>query len=464
MNSIRQQLTQKLLFVTILMISIGGVAVYFLARTALEAEFDAVLHAKAQTLINLTEQKGRRVEIEFSREHLQNFEKGGNDFFELRRADGTSVERSRSLLNDHLPKDESKDEVRFWNFSLSGSLPARAIRWQFQPQQGDEDNEKHLPENAVIVVASNRRDLDRTLTTLALILTGSSLLLIGATWFVVPRVLRQGLLPLQQLADQTSKIDVTSLSSRFPINDLPAELTPIATRLNELLKHLEESFERERRFSSDVAHEFRTPIAELRSLAELAIKMPETRTPKTMEEILTVTLNLESVLRCLLHLARGESGNLPVNLQQVKVSPLIHELCKKSQAAVAASALKLNVRVPDNIQAHADEVLLRSILNNLLENAVNYTPARGSVDIEASIQNENLTIRVINSVDNLTEEDLQRLFERFWRKDAARSGDGHSGLGLALAQTFARAMNCELTASLLDSKRLAMTLRWNSRS
>ena len=128
-------------------------------------------------------------------------------------------------------------------------------------------------------MASVRRELDRTLATLQLVLAGSGLLLLAATALVVPRVLRRELKPLQSLAAEAARIDAASLSARFATEGLPGELAPIAARLNELLARLEDSFERERRFSSDVAHEFRTPVAELRSLAELAIKLPDTRAP-----------------------------------------------------------------------------------------------------------------------------------------------------------------------------------------
>ena len=97
------------------------------------------------------------------------------------------------------------------------------------------------------------------------------------SYLVVPRVLRRELKPLQALAAEAAGIDAARLSARFATEGLPGELAPIAARLNELLARLEDSFERERRFSSDVAHEFRTPVAELRSLAELAIKLPDTR-------------------------------------------------------------------------------------------------------------------------------------------------------------------------------------------
>jgi two-component system sensor histidine kinase QseC len=105
-----------------------------------------------------------------------------------------------------------------------------------------------------------------------------------------------------------------------------------------------------------------------------------------------------------------------------------------------------------------DLELLRSILTNLVDNAVEYAPRGGAIEIEAGAPNGRFTLRVVNAVEHLEERDLPRLFERFWRKDAARTADGHTGLGLALARTYARALGCELTATFAGPSQLALTL------
>jgi signal transduction histidine kinase len=114
--------------------------------------------------------------------------------------------------------------------------------------------------------------------------------------------------------------------------------------------------------------------------------------------------------------------------------------------------------VPVNAQAETDPVLLSSIVRNLVDNAVAYTPRGGAVEVEAGANDGRLTLRVVNSTEGLEERDLPHLFERFWRKDAARTGDGHTGLGLSLARTFAGAIDCELSATLVGPGRLAVAL------
>jgi signal transduction histidine kinase len=459
MKTIRRQLTRKLLLTVGVLLGAGGFTVYFCARAALQVEFDAALRAKAQALATLTGQKGSGPEMDFSDEHMRGFEERGAEFFELWDTESRTVERSRSLRDGHLPRRHGTlEKPVFWNLTLPEGQRCRAVGFEFRPQDSDDEAAKGSFPDAVLVVASVRRELDRTLATLQLVLAGSGLLLLAATALVVPRVLRRELKPLQTLAAEAAGIDAATLSARFATEGLPGELAPIAARLNELLARLEDSFERERRFSSDVAHEFRTPVAELRSLAELAIKLPDTRAADADHETLAIALHLESILTRLLALARGERGGLAVQRERVELAALVRGVCDPFREKAAARGLDFKVNAPASAQVETDPVLLRSILTNLVDNALAYTPRGGAVEVEAGADNGRLTLHVVNTADDLEEGDLPRLFERFWRKDAARTGDGHTGLGLSLARTFAGAIGCELSATLVGPGLLEVTL------
>ncbi len=459
MKTIGQQLTRKLLLTVGLILGAGGATVYLCARATLQGQFDAALRAKAQAIATLTEEKSGRVEIEFSDEHMRGFEARGNDFFELWDGEGGSLERSRSLRDAHLPpRHGSLEEPVFWNLTLPEGRAGRAVGIRFRPQESEDAPAKVSSTEATLVVATVRRELDRTLTAIQLVLLGTGLLLAAVTAFVVPRVLRRELRPLRALAGDAARIDAGSLSARFGTEGLPGELAPITARLNELLARLEDSFERERRFSSDVAHEFRTPVAELRGMAELAIKLPDARAATADHETLEIALHLESILTRLLAMARAEQGGWAAHQARVALAPMLQDLHDRFRARAADRDLEFRVSAPEGAQAETDPMLLRSILINLLDNAIYYTPRGGTVDVEAEVNHGRLTLRVVNTVDNLDHQDLPRLFERFWRKDPARSADGHAGLGLSLARAFASALGCELTATLVGPARLALTL------
>jgi len=241
------------------------------------------------------------------------------------------------------------------------------------------------------------------------------------------------------------------------VHDLPEELQPIAVRLNELLARLQESFARERRFSADLAHELRTPIAELRSLAECALKWPESRDSATDQDMLAIARHMESLTTSMLALTRGETGQLAGQIGPVNFSTLIEETWSPFAARAAARGLKVNKVLPPTVVS-ADPALLRSILSNLFDNAADYATEGGQLDLVVQVREPGVVFQIANPTVNLAAEDMAKLFDPFWRKEAARSGGRHFGLGLALARTFATAMGWTLTAELDREKRVVLRL------
>jgi two-component system sensor histidine kinase QseC len=238
---------------------------------------------------------------------------------------------------------------------------------------------------------------------------------------------------------------------------MPSELAPISSRLNDLLARLQQAFEHEREFSADLAHELRTPIAELRSLAEFGLQWPESRGDQANVDAIAVADQMENIVTQLLALRRSETGQLFVEREQILIAPLIEDIWQSLERSAQKKNLLVPRNIPENLELQSDPVLLRSILTNLIENAVEYTPTDGAVRIEAAEGGGWFTVRVANTVEHLQSADLPKLFERLWRKDSSRSNQKHSGLGLSLSRAFARVLGCELNANLEDNKTLIMT-------
>jgi two-component system sensor histidine kinase QseC len=342
---------------------------------------------------------------------------------------------------------------------LPSGFAGRAVGFIFAADK-DEDEKGGPAVSGVVhlVVASDRRALDETLVTLALVLAASGLLLLVVTALVVPRVLSRELFPLNQLADQAARISADSLASRFPTEALPGELTPISSRLNDLLGRLQQSFERERSFSADLAHELRTPIAELRSMAELALKWPEAREAQTDREVLAIALQMQRIVNLLLALLRSEQGQLAVVRENVALGPLVESVWQPLAKKAASKQLDVARNIRDSDRIETDPVLLRSILSNIMDNAVEYSPPGGIVRIAAGVGSGRFTLQLTNTVEHLLPDDVPKIFDRFWRKDAARSNNEHSGLGLSLSRAFAQVLGYELTAAMNDESLLALSL------
>lgn len=459
MNSIRRQLTRQLLGAVLLILGGGLAALYFGARHAATGQFDRTLQAKALAITTLTSQTVGGIRVEFNDRFMRGFEDyEARDFFQLREAGGRELARSESLpAGTDLPDRVTRmDRPRAWDVMLPNHRSGRAIGFAFIPSAPDArvregGTELHL------VVASDRHELDETLWQLLALSAGWGALLVGATLWVIPRVLRRGLEPLDALGEQAAGIDAGSLGTRFSLEGLPAELRPIAGRLNELFGRLEQSFERERRFSADLAHELRTPLAELRSMAECALKWPESRDPATDQETLAIAQQMERIVTHILALVRGEQGQLAVKSEPFAAASLVRDTWQRFASRAAERGLNVTIRL-EQADGSGDPALLRSILVNLCDNAVEYTPPGGDIVLAVRLDAERVLITMANTANELDAADLPKLFDRFWRKEAARSGGVHVGLGLALSQTFAKAMGWELAASFDEQRRLVFTL------
>lgn len=463
MSSIRRRLTGQLLLTFAILLGAGGLGVYLSTRTALLRQFDTTLRAKAMAIMVGTEQEHGRIRVEVPGRLMTEFaERSTTDYFQMWWSGGTTIKRSASLHDLDLPfQPGAVGAPVMWNVSLASGLPGRAVVFRFLPRGAREDGAERPsgePADLVLVVASDRHGLDRTLAVLGLMLSASGVLLLSATILVVPRVLQRELSPLHRLGEQAMHIRADSLAMRFPTEALPEELAPITARLNDLVARLERSFERERQFSADLAHELRTPIAELRSLAELALKWPETRPPDTDDDALMIAKQMEGLVTRLLTLLRSEQGQLAVVREPVSLAPLLKRVWRPFAERAATRNLPVIWSVPDAAEIQSDPILLSAILTNLIENAVEYASPGGALEIEVEVGSDRFVVRVTNPVDQITEAELPKLFDRFWRRDAARRGTEHSGLGLSLARTFAEALGAQLTAAFIDERRLRFTL------
>jgi two-component system sensor histidine kinase QseC len=460
MRTIRQQLTRKLLGAVLLILLGGLTALYFGAREAATDQFDRTIYAKGAAISTLVFQTKEGFRFEFTDRFMKGFEDyETKDFFQLWTSDGREIARSESLVKGQdLPRRTGTIEhPAEWNFTLPNGRPGRAIGYSFRPKASDRSLRGQETE-LLLVVASDREELEETLMELLAISGGWCLLLIGVTVWVIPRVLRSELLPLDQLGEQAARIDADSLSTRFGANDLPQELRPIAEKLNDAFARLQRSFERERRFSADLAHELRTPLAELRSMAECAIKWPESRDPTLDQEVVAIARQMEQIVTNILALVRGEQGQLQARLERTPVAPLITQTWKRYSHRAAERNIRTQVALDDD-DGLVDPILLRSILDNLFDNAVDYAPAGGVIEIAASRVEGKLAIIIANTAADLEPGDVPKMFDRFWRKEASRSGGLHVGLGLSLSKAYAEAMHWSLTATLEPDRRLIFRLK-----
>jgi signal transduction histidine kinase len=465
MRSIKQRLMLWLLAGLAVLWCGTGAGIYFSVRHSLYQSIDTALalDARLARFTALGDSDSDEVTTRGRGQRLQNrladyHDPRGRSFYQVWNAQGEVSERSESLGDTALPKlDISGNDPVFSSTLLDDGRAVRLMSFRTLPAVGGGPKGKSRARHGgstLIALAKETSEIEATLASLLGGIGIAGLLAAAGTFFLVTMTLRHGLRPLKTLSEQTQNIDAPSLKSRFDAAHAPAELQPIYAALNELLHRLEQGFERERRFSADLAHEMRTPVAELKMLGEVAIKWPEQTDPELPAHTLAIASQLENLIEALLTLARLESGETDLHLSIIDLSVLCQECLQPCAEKVEAKQLDLHLRSEPGLSMESDARLLRIILSNLLTNAVEYAPASSRIEIELDPG----SITIANAAPELTQEDLAHLFDRFWRAEKSRSNSTHSGLGLALARQAASAIGCRLDASLSGGM-LSFTLK-----
>jgi len=450
MTTIRAQLQWRLTILTSVLLVVASTGIYLLLRSAMVAEFDSGLRKEVQALSGLVEfeEDGNLIEFESSPEILSAYgDSPGAGFIQIWNTSGSTVWRSPSLGDIDLPRrPEPLGILRYFNLALPGIPCGRAVSLSCTPR-----SDIPHPPPVTMVLARDAASLDHRLDTfLAILATCTLLEILGAVWIgrsVVSRRLR----PLQRVAEDIEGISAESLYHRLDAAPLAGELKPIVQKLNELFVRLETSFDRERRFSADVAHELRTPITGLRSLLEVTLERG--RDPgeyrNTMEDLLAIVLDTQGVVEKMLEMARAERGDVNPRPRKMILSHVLDRAWKPFRQRCGGRNLELHLEIPDSLEIQTDPDIFHIILSNLLENACEHADPGGTVRVQAEPDRSGIHLRITNPASTLNPGDVNHVFERFWRGEKARSETGtHAGLGLGLVSTLVGALGGAITAHL----------------
>ncbi|MET0081026.1 MAG: histidine kinase dimerization/phospho-acceptor domain-containing protein, partial [Candidatus Thiodiazotropha lotti] len=295
--------------------SLTAVFLYFRISQHVIKVYDSALYDKANALISLTELDEEGLEFDFSEDGVMSeFELGEHaHYYQLWELGRDLLIKSPSLMDSDLPLTGiALGKHHFADLTLPDGRAGRLIEINFVPRVEMDDEEEIVeipqPKPISMVYARERKKLDDTLFAIGVTIFSIVVIVLLATALLVWHLVGRGLLPLSTLARQVSEIDESSLSARLrqPGNQ-SLEITPIVDQLNHLLQRLQSAFEREKRFSSNVAHELRTPLSELRTLSEVAQMMPEDRQQliKFFKDVGEISNQMEKVVITMLELARS---------------------------------------------------------------------------------------------------------------------------------------------------------------
>lgn len=267
---------------------------------------------------------------------------------------------------------------------------------------------------------------------------------------------RKSLSPVAAMAEKAGTMGAANLRERLDVANPRDELGRLALSFNQLLDRLEDSFERQRRFVADASHELRTPVSILRGEAEVTLSRPD-RSPEEYREALATlrdeSQHLTRIIEDLFTLTRADAGQYPLNLRDIYLDELAIDALHRARSLALAKHITLTSAIAPELLLHADEVLLGRMILNLLDNAIKYTPEGGTVSLECVKQGDEYRLSISDTGPGISPELQDRIFERFFRADKARSradgGTGGAGLGLSIARWIAEAHHgrLELTRS-----------------
>jgi two-component system OmpR family sensor kinase len=256
---------------------------------------------------------------------------------------------------------------------------------------------------------------------------------------------RRSMAPVVAMGAHARRIGATNLHERLPVLNANDELGQLATIFNDLLNRLDQSFERQRRFIADASHELRTPLAILRGEAEVAMSQ-QGRTAEDYLESLQIlheeTSRLIKIVEDLFTLTRADSGQYPISQEDVYLEEVVADCAHSVRTLAREKNIELSVDAASECLVRGDRELLRRMILNLLDNAIKYSAEGGRVDVACLSTTTACEVHVTDTGPGIPPDLRDRIFERFFRADPARSRSGReggAGLGLSIALWIAQA-------------------------
>jgi signal transduction histidine kinase len=264
------------------------------------------------------------------------------------------------------------------------------------------------------------------------------IMIVAVAWIV-----RRGLLPLRYVTAEVQRRDVRSLAP-LGSDNLPREIEPLVGELNRLLARLHGAFDAQRAFISDAAHELRSPLTALRLQLQLLERAPDEAARLEARGRLGAAIERAIHLaEQLLALARSDPQDLPAEFAPVDLTAAAAEGIKDTHDLALTRSIDLSLDGPSKILVWGDREALRTLARNLVDNAVRYTPAGGSVQVRCRAIPGGALLEVTDTGPGIALADRERVFDRFYRR--ATQQESGTGLGLAIVKAIAERHRAQIT-------------------
>lgn len=268
-----------------------------------------------------------------------------------------------------------------------------------------------------------------------------------AGWFLAKRSFR----PVDSMIREARQITAAYLKGRLPRTHAGDELDRLAETLNEMMDRIESSTRAIQDFSSDISHELRTPLAIIRGEIDLALR--RSRSPEALVQTLQViegeANGLIRLVDDLMLLVRSDARQLKFEKKRLSLKSVLSAVFERFQERAQRKNIKLSAAVGIEVWVEGDELYLKRLFSNLMDNAIKFTPEGGSVDLSLSRKDGKGIVEVLDTGMGIELDVQAKVFSRFYRTDQARSHEG-AGLGLNIAKAICDGHNGQIKIQSLS--------------
>jgi heavy metal sensor kinase len=425
---IRLRLTAWYFAILAVVLSAFGISAYFAMRHSIRQTVDEELQIRSEGVHQLIErdiQRGHKDDLpEGLREHTEL--RAGGALLQVSDEQGNWLYRS-SVMSDYGVPRPATVPKRATEY-MGKDVPLRI--WTQKVSVGGQ--------SYLIQSAFEMDDFYEALDHFALLLFISIPLLLlcataGGYW-----ISTRALAPVDQIAQTARTISAQNLSSRLVVPKTGDELQRLSETLNGMLERLEAAFKKITQFTADASHELRTPVAVMRTRAELSLRKARSADEyrDVIAEVLTELEKTSGLIEQLMFLARADSGAETLHFAATNVAEVLREACHQGSALAEAKQIGFQEHISgDSMWIQGDAGSLRRLFLILIDNAVKYTPANGQVEVSLQRNDGYAVAQVRDTGIGIAEADLPSVFERFYRADKARTREsGGVGLGLSIGR------------------------------
>lgn len=255
-------------------------------------------------------------------------------------------------------------------------------------------------------------------------------------------MIRNSFKSVQKVIDEVHEIEVNDLDKRINRFDSDDEIGELVDTFNELLTRVEEGFERIKRFSNDVSHELKTPLTVLRGEIELGLRKPREASEykEILQTVLEETKSLQELIDGLLFLSNKNQEEIQETFFDLLLDEILLDVITEQTQNAKAKNIEFNIRGLNSATIQGNELLIKIMIGNILNNAIKYSHTNSRIDI--ALYDDGLSIKDYGI--GIKQDEINKIFDRFYRADLARQrGDGF-GLGLSMVANIAKIHNLKL--------------------